>query len=81
MVLHQLMGVLANAGISRIETEGEVFNPHCHECAAVVPSDVCPEDGIVQEIRSGYRLNGKVLRAPRVIVSSGPAEVPAMEDV
>lgn len=74
MILKQLRDLLAGAGAEPIGAVGEPFNPQVHEALAHQPSDAHPPDTVVLEYQRGYRLGDQVLRAARVVVSSGPAE-------
>ncbi len=73
-VLKQFEQVLEKAGVKAIETVGQVFDPHLHECVAHLPSEERPDHVIIQETRRGYRLGTYLLRASQVIVSTGPAK-------
>ena len=73
MIIQQFTNVLADFGLSRIETEGKTFDPLVHEAVSVLPSDTIPEGVIMVEIRRGYMLKKRLIRAAQVIVSSGPA--------
>lgn len=72
-VLKQFQTILEKSGVTPIETRGQVFDPHSHECVAQVPSDEHAENRVIEETRKGYRLGNYILRAAQVIVSSGPA--------
>lgn len=65
----QLLGALEGGGLEVIPTVGEAFDPEVHEPAGA------PEGAgslvVADELRRGYRLNGKVLRA--ALVSLEPA--------
>jgi molecular chaperone GrpE len=68
MVLKRLSTILSKEGVERIPGVGTKFNPELHEAALRVSSD--EDDGtIVEEIRSGYTLKGRVLRPSIVKVS------------
>lgn len=68
MVLKRLQGLLSKEGVEKIPGSGTMFNPEVHEAALRVFSD--EEDGtIVEEIRPGYLLKGKVLRPSIVKVA------------
>jgi molecular chaperone GrpE (heat shock protein) len=41
-----------------------------------MPSADVPENGVVSQVRRGYRLGAKLLRPVQVAVSSGPAAPP-----
>ena len=73
-ILKQFQGILEKSGVTPIETRGQVFDPHCHECVTQIPSEEHPESMVIEETRKGYRLGTYVLRASQVIVSSGPAK-------
>lgn len=60
----QLMDVLAKEGLEPIPTIGEPFDPEVHE--AVMTSGGDGPLFVVQELRRGYRLRGRVLRAALV---------------
>lgn len=75
MVRDQFMGVLKSNGLVEIDPQpGDAFDPHQHESMAHQPSDEVPAEAISQVIRVGYSLNGRLLRAASVVLSSGPAE-------
>ncbi len=60
---------LEDLGIKKIEAKGEKFDPHYHEAVKEVESDT-EEDGIVvEELQTGYILNGKVIRPTQVVIS------------
>jgi molecular chaperone GrpE len=72
LIYRQLRDTLSKAGLERIEAEGQPFDPTLHEAIMQVePGPDQPPHHVVEEIRRGYRLNGRVLRAPLVKVTSG----------
>ena len=73
MVYNQLLDVLKKFNVTAIDTIGEVFDPHRHESLLHMPSDK-PAETVIEQVRRGYMLGEKLLRAAQVIVSSGPAE-------
>ncbi len=73
-ILKQFQSILEKTGVTPIETRGQIFDPHIHECVTQVPSEEHPESMVIEETRKGYRLGTYVLRASQVIVSSGPAK-------
>ena len=74
MVYDQLMEALKKNGVSPIDAEGQVFDPHRHEAISHVPSDEHPAETIIAQTRRGYLLGNKLLRAAQVVVSKGPPE-------
>jgi molecular chaperone GrpE len=74
MVAQQLADLLRRRGLEPIDAEpGEVFDPHVHEGLSNQPSEY-PEGSIAAVWQRGYRLGDKVVRAARVVVSSGSAD-------
>lgn len=77
LVYDEFLKVLAGRQIQQIEAVGQPFDPTLHEAMLQQPSDDVPAGGILQEVAKGYRMHDRVLRAARVIVSSGPATADA----
>jgi molecular chaperone GrpE len=74
MVLAQLKTALANHGLKEINPAGETFDPHQHEAISHQPSETVKEEHVLNVVRTGYSLNGRLLRPASVVVSSGPAK-------
>ena len=73
MVHKRLRNLLSKEGVEKIQALGSKFNPEIHDAALRVESD--DEDGtVIEEIRQGYTLKGKVLRPSIVKVAANPAE-------
>ena len=73
-VLEQLKSTLARHGLKEITPAGQRFDPNFHECISHQPSGDVAEEHVMQVVRPGYSLNGRLLRPASVIVSSGPAQ-------
>jgi molecular chaperone GrpE len=69
----QLIDILKMHGLKRIETAGQVFNPHFHEVVAHVPEEG-KEDQIVDELEPGFMLHDRLLRAAKVRVRVSPQQ-------
>lgn len=69
MLYRQIMQVLEQAGMSKIEAVGQPFDPKLHEAIMQVDDDSVPEDTVVEELRAGYVLNERVIRPSMVKVS------------
>ena len=65
----QLVAVLEKAGLERIAADGLEFDPNEHE--AVMQDDGPAEPRVAQTMRTGYRLNGRVVRPAMVRVTRG----------
>ena len=73
-VRQQLVDLLHRRGLEPIEAEpGGAFDPHVHEALSHQPSEH-PEGKIADVWQRGYRLGDRVVRAARVVVSSGAEE-------
>ena len=60
------------AGIAVIDPVGQPFNPELHEAMTTQPSAEHPPGQVVAAIQKGFTLNGRLLRAARVIVARAP---------
>ena len=72
LVYSELLGVLEKAGLERIEARGRPFDPAEHEAVMQVerPEGEGGEPGVLDVVRSGYRLKGRVLRPAMVKVAT-----------
>ena len=73
-VAEQFKNTLARHGLKEINPAGQRFDPNFHECIAHQPSAEVAEENVMQVVRLGFSLNGRLLRPASVIVSSGPAK-------
>ena len=74
LVHQQLTDVLTRRGLREIAAApGEPFDPHVHEALSHQPSEL-PEGAIADVWQRGYMLGDRVVRAARVVVSSGPPQ-------
>jgi len=74
MVLNQLKSALSSHGLKEINPAGQPFDPHQHEAISHQPSIDLKEEHVLNVVRTGYSLNGRLLRPASVVVSSGPAK-------
>ena len=65
---------LKDHGAEPFESVGEVLDPNRHEAIASLPSDTVEDGKIANEVKKGWMLNGRLLRAAQVVVSSGKAK-------
>ncbi|MEM2868876.1 MAG: nucleotide exchange factor GrpE [Thermoplasmata archaeon] len=75
LTLESARELLEREGVKRIEAVGTMFNPELHEAVCFVPDPGRPEYTVIEEVRRGYTLNGKLLRPSKVTVATGPAPV------
>lgn len=70
MVAQQFQSTLEKQGVAEIASIDQAFNPEIHESVGQIPSEK-PAGTIVQEAQKGYTLHGRLLRASRVLISTG----------
>lgn len=72
MVYSQTQDFLRDHGVVAVESVGEMFDPTCQEAVEQQFSDEVDEGRVIAELRRGFRLGERLLRAANVIVSKGP---------
>ncbi|RKU26603.1 nucleotide exchange factor GrpE [Candidatus Poribacteria bacterium] len=80
LVHKQLMDVLKANGLVSIEALGEEFDPNIHESVFATESDVVPEGNIIEELRTGYKLHDRIIRASQVIISKGSPDIQSLDE-
>jgi molecular chaperone GrpE len=71
LIHRQLQDILRKHGLEEIPAEGQPFDPTVHEAIGhAEPEEGQPSHHVAQELRKGYKLNGRVLRASLVKVTS-----------
>jgi molecular chaperone GrpE len=73
LTLEQFKVALGRHGLKEVNPVKQRFDPNFHECIAHHSNGETPEEHVIQVVRLGYTLNGRLLRPASVIVSSGPA--------
>lgn len=77
LVQRKLLALLEAEGLTRIEAQGQPFDPRQHEAVHYEESDNHAEGSVLAVFRDGYRLGGRVLRPAQVIVArAAPARGP-----
>jgi molecular chaperone GrpE len=66
MIHLQIQKFLKDIGVERIKTLGEKFDPHVHEAVETVDDKDKEEGVITEELKPGYKFNGKLLRPASV---------------
>lgn len=74
LICDQFNDVLKGYGLAEIEAVGQPFDPAVHEALAEVPDREHPPGTIIEEMEKGYKLNDKVVRFARVVVSKASGE-------
>lgn len=70
MIRSQFLDVLKQSGLTQVETVGKIFDPNFHEAVAQAPAPGKADQEIITEYQRGYLLNGRLLRAPKVVVAN-----------
>ena len=70
MIQKRVQNILSKEGVERIPGSGSKFNPEYHEAALRVVSDDEEEGTVLEEVRAGYMLKGRVLR-PSIVKVAG----------
>jgi molecular chaperone GrpE len=74
LIERKLRASLESLGLKRIEAVGQPFDPWQEEAVLHEPSVNYPPGTVIQVVRPGYTLDGRVIRPAQVIVSSGPPD-------
>lgn len=72
MLKREFTKFLEGIGVKKIETKGALFNHEFHEAVETVETDKYKEGEIIEEVRSGYTLNNRVIRPALVKVAKRP---------
>src|SRR3989454_11310031 len=70
MIQKRVQNILSKEGVERVPGAGSKFNPDYHEAALRVVSDDEEEGTVLEEVRAGYMLKGRVLR-PSIVKVAG----------
>ena len=68
---------LADHGATPLDSVGEPFDTNFHDALAQLPSTDVAEGIVMNEVKRGWLLHGKLLRPAQVVVSSGAPAQPA----
>ena len=74
LVYDGLVKALADHGATPLDSVGEPFDANFHEALAQLPSEEVEEGHVINEVKRGWMLHGKLLRAAQVVVSAGKAK-------
>ena len=71
LIYREMREVLGRAGLTPIDTAGQIFDPHLHQAVETVDVPGKREHEIVAELQRGYKLKNKLLRPSIVKVAVG----------
>lgn len=69
MIIKNIQDLLKKEGVNVIESVGKPFDPTRHEAISHVETDDKDDNIVVEEVKKGYTINGKVIRPAMVKVS------------
>ena len=70
LVRRQFLNKLEGFGVTRIDSEGQRFDPSLHEAISTLPAASPEQDGLILGVvRHGYRIGDDVLRPAAVAVA------------
>ena len=69
--LKLFVDTLAKNGVQQIDPLGEPFDPQHHEAMTMVPNPDAEPNSVMDVMAKGYLLNGRLVRAAKVIVVKG----------
>ena len=69
IVKKQFLDTLGRHGLTPLESLGEEFDPNLHEAMAQEEAEGQEPNKIIRVFEQGYKLNGRLLRAAKVIVA------------
>jgi molecular chaperone GrpE len=70
MVQKQFLDTMGKHGLTPIQSIGKEFDPNFHEAVAQEYAEGKKPNEVIKEFQKGYCLNGRVIRASKVVVSS-----------
>ena len=82
LIYNKFSKILEAQGLAPFESSGKPFDVEYHDALLQVPRGDVPPHTVIEEVERGYKLNDKVLRHAKVIVSAAehaqqkPAAVP-----
>ncbi len=66
--LKLFLSTCEKAGLSQVDPHGEPFDPRLHEAIAMLPNPDAEPNSVMEVMQKGYTLNGRLVRAARVVV-------------
>jgi molecular chaperone GrpE len=76
LIYAKFLRALEQHGLAPFDSVGKPFDVEYHDALLQVPRSDVPPHTVVEEVERGYKLNDKVLRHAKVIVSATPNASP-----
>lgn len=74
MIHKQFLSFLEDNGVESMDEINAEFNPNIHEAIALEEDDKYDKEIVIDVFSKGYKLNGEILRAPKVRIGKPKAE-------
>lgn len=69
LIHKQLQDTMTRFGLKAIEAKGKMFDPNFHQAVSTQVSNAVEENTVIDEMRKGYTMHGRLLRPAMVSVS------------
>ena len=70
LIYKQLLDTMNRFGLKAIEARGQPFDPNFHQAVSTTATSEFEENTVLEEMRKGYLLNGRLLRPAMVSVTT-----------
>ena len=75
LILKQMEDALKGLNVQPVEAVGAQFDPRVHEALGSIETKEFPDHQVLEEIRRGYTIRGKLLRPALVRIAANPDQV------
>jgi molecular chaperone GrpE len=75
LILKQMDDALKGLNVTPVESVGAQFDPRVHEALGSIETNEFPDHQVLEEIRRGYTIRGKLLRPAFVRIAANPGQV------
>ncbi len=75
LILKQMDDALKGLNVTPVESVGAQFDPRVHEALGSIETKEFPDHQVLEEIRRGYTIRGKLLRPALVRIAENPGQV------
>jgi len=80
VTLRKLSDLLRSEGVVTIEATGKPFDPELHEVVSTIPRKDCQKPLVLEEIRKGFIMKGRVIRPSVVTVATPTSPLQVKEE-
>jgi molecular chaperone GrpE len=80
MIMKEVTKSIQEMNLVSLSCIGKPFDPNTQEIGGMVSLDSFGDNVVVEELRTGYEFNGKIIRPSLVIVNKKPHSHPSQKD-